>query len=147
VDRVAAPVRAGRADLVLGTRRPVGRRAWPAHARVANRVLAGVLRRRAGLVLADLGPLRVARRAELVALEVSDRGSGWPLEMVLRAARSGWTVAEVPVDYRRRAGRSKVTGTLAGTIGAVRDMRRVLATTAVPVGPATPVRDGGEGGR
>jgi glycosyltransferase involved in cell wall biosynthesis len=127
LDLVVAPVIAGRADLVLGARQPQ-RGAWPAHARTANRVLAAELRRRTGRTLTDLGPMRAARREPLLALGIADRRSGWPLEMVLRAARAGWHVEEVPVPYAPRIGRSKVTGTVRGTLQAVRDMRRVLAS-------------------
>ena len=84
--RVADPVARGRADLVLGARAPAPG-AWPAHARVANAVLAWELRRRAGVPLRDLGPMRAARREPLLALGIEDRRFGWPLEMVLRAAR------------------------------------------------------------
>jgi len=124
---VCDPVLRGEADLVLGARRPVGRGAWPLHARLANRYLARRLRRRTGRPLTDLGPMRAARREGLVALAVQDRRSGWPLEQVLRAAAAGWRISEVPVPYRPRTGRSKVTGTARGTLQAVRDMRRVLA--------------------
>ncbi len=122
---VAAPVIAGTADLVLGARRPE-RGAWPAHARLANRALALELRRRSGAVLTDLGPMRAARRRPLVELGIDDRRFGWPLEMVLRAAAAGWRIEEVPVRYRARTGRSKVTGTLRGTIRTARDMATVL---------------------
>jgi glycosyltransferase involved in cell wall biosynthesis len=124
--RVCAPVAGGAADLVLGARRPVGRGAWPAHARLANRYLARRVRRVAGAALRDIGPMRAARRDDLVGLGIVDRRFGWPLEMVLRAARAGWRIAEVPVPYAPRTGRSKVTGTLRGTVRAVRDMAAVL---------------------
>ncbi len=124
---VVAPVVAGEADLVLGARRPTTRRATPAHVRAANRYLARRLRRAIGAPLSDLGPMRAARRAALVDLGLTDRRFGWPLEMVLRAGHAGWHIAEVPVDYRPRIGRSKVTGTVRGTARAVVDMRRVLA--------------------
>lgn len=124
---VAGPVLAGHADLMLGARQPEGRGAWPAHARIANRYLARRLRRATGSELSDLGPMRAARREALVALAVEDRRSGWPLEQVLRAGAAGWRIAEVPVPYRPRTGRSKVTGTARGTLQAVRDMGRVLA--------------------
>jgi glycosyltransferase involved in cell wall biosynthesis len=117
---VARPVQSGEADLVLGARRP-HRGAWPLHARLANRVLA----RRLGL--RDLGPMRCARRADLIALEIADRRFGWPLEMVLLAQRALWRVEEVDVAYRPRAGRSNVTGTVRGTLRAMKDMRAVLA--------------------
>jgi glycosyltransferase involved in cell wall biosynthesis len=123
--QVALPVQRGEADLVLGARRPTQRGAWPFHARIANRAVASVVRRRTNVVLRDLGPMRAARREELLALGVVDRRFGWPLEMVLRAARAGWRVAEVDVDYRPRIGTSKVTGTVRGTLRTVHDMQRV----------------------
>jgi glycosyltransferase involved in cell wall biosynthesis len=122
---VTSPVERGEADLVLGRRRPE-RGSWPIHARVANRYLAGEVRRRTGAPLRDLGPMRAARRDALLGLDIADRRFGWPLEMVLRAARAGWRIAEVDVPYRARTGRSKVTGTVRGTARAVRDMRGVL---------------------
>ncbi|MBW8486885.1 glycosyltransferase family 2 protein [Actinomadura parmotrematis] len=124
--RLAAALDAG-ADLVLGRRRPAGRGAWPAHARLGNAVLARSLNRRAGTRLHDLGPMRAARRESLLALGLADRRFGYPLEMVLRAARAGWAIDELDVPYLPRNGRSKVTGTARGTVRAVRDMRRVLA--------------------
>lgn len=123
---VAAPVLAGGSVLSLGARR-ARPGAWPWHARTANRFLAWELRRRTGSELTDLGPMRAARRTELLELGMVDRRSGWPLEMVLRAHSAGWRIVEVPVVYRPRAGRSKVTGTLRGTVGAVNDMSRLLA--------------------
>jgi glycosyltransferase involved in cell wall biosynthesis len=124
--RVADPVAAGTADLMLGARRPVARGAWPVHARMANRALALELRRRTHVRLRDLGPMRAAPRERLLALGLRDRRFGWPLEMVLRAAAEGWTIAEVDVAYHPRDGRSKVTGTVRGTARAVRDMTRLL---------------------
>lgn len=124
---VAGPVLDGAADLVLGRRRPVTRRAWPLHARLANLELARMVHRRTGLRLHDLGPMRAARRAALLALDLTDRRSGYPLQTVVRAADAGWRVAETDVPYRPRTGRSKVTGTWRGTWQAVRDMRVVLA--------------------
>jgi glycosyltransferase involved in cell wall biosynthesis len=122
---IAGPVLAGERDLMLGARRPEPG-AWPRHARIANRALALELRRRTDLDLRDLGPMRAARRAPLLELGLRDRRFGWPLEMVLRAAEAGWTVGEVEVAYRPRAGRSKVTGTVRGTARAVRDMAAAL---------------------
>jgi glycosyltransferase involved in cell wall biosynthesis len=122
---VSEPVIAGKADLVLGTRVPESR-SWPLHARAANRLLAAEVRRRTRVRIRDIGPMRAARRRSLLQLDIRDRRFGWPLEMVLRAAHSGWTISEVDVAYRRRAGRSKVTGTVRGTARAVLDMSRVL---------------------
>ncbi|MFI1510853.1 glycosyltransferase family 2 protein [Streptomyces sp. NPDC020597] len=122
----------GEADLVLGRRRPQVRRAWPAHARVGNMALARMLRRRTGLRLHDLGPLRAGRREQLLALALTDRRSGYPLQMVVRAADAGWRVVEHDVPYLARTGASKVTGTWRGTWQAVRDMGRVLAEPPAP---------------
>ncbi|GGL31964.1 glycosyl transferase [Streptomyces anthocyanicus] len=119
-------IRAGTSDLVLGRRRPQARGAWPVHARAGNLALARMLRRRTGLRLHDLGPLRAARRERLLALGLTDRRSGYPLQMVVRAADAGWRIAEHDVPYLPRTGASKVTGTWRGTWHAVRDMRRVL---------------------
>lgn len=130
--RLAEPVRRGDADLVLGRRRPVGRGAWPVHARAGNAVLATLIRRGTGARLRDIGPMRVAGRKALLDLELEDRRFGYPLEMVVKAARAGWRIVETPVEYRPRTGRSKVTGTVRGTLRTVADMRRVLAVHATP---------------
>lgn len=126
--RVTAPVSSGTAELVLGRRRPTSRAAWPMHARVGNAALAWKLRRATGADVHDLGPMRAARRTELLDLGLVDRRFGYPLEMVLQASRAGWRVREVDVDYAPRAEgtRSKVTGTVSGTLRAVRDMSKVL---------------------
>ena len=116
----------GETDLLLGRRRPAGRGAWPLHARAGNLALARMLRRRTGLRLHDLGPMRAGRRADLLALDLTDRRSGYPLQMVVRASDAGLRVAETDVPYLPRTGRSKVTGTWRGTWQAVRDMRAVL---------------------
>ncbi len=125
--RVAGPVLAGDADLVLGRRRPRTRRAWPPHARFANLVLARLMRRATGLRLHDLGPMRAAGRDAMVALDLRDRRSGYPLETVLRAHAAGWRITEVDTPYAPRVGRSKVTGTVRGTMTAISDMSRLLA--------------------
>ena len=127
LSRVTDPVAHGTADLVLGARRPAPGASWPVHARLANGVLALELRRRAGVRITDIGPMRAARREALLALGIRDRRFGWPLEMVLRAAAAGWRIEEAPVTYLAREGRSKVTGTVRGTVRAVRDMAGVLA--------------------
>lgn len=122
---VAAPVAEASADLVLGARR-AQRGAWPLHARLANRVLAAEIRRRTGVAVSDLGPMRACRREPLLDLQLRDRRFGWPLEMVVRAASQGWRIVEIPVGYAPRTGRSKVTGTVRGTLRAVGDMATVL---------------------
>jgi glycosyltransferase involved in cell wall biosynthesis len=124
--RVAAAVQRGDADLCLGARR-AGPGAWPWHARLANRVLAAEVRRRSGASLTDIGPMRAAPRAALLELDLRDRRFGWPLEMVLKAVAAGWRVAEVPTSYRARdGGRSKVSGSVRGTLRAVLDMGALL---------------------
>ena len=127
---VSGPVRDGSIDLMLGRRAPTTQGAWPAHARLGNMVLSAELRRRAGVPLHDLGPMRAARREGLLALDLQDRRFGYPLEMVMRASAAGWRIGEAPVPYYPRTGKSKVTGTVGGTVKAVRDMRRVLASYA-----------------
>jgi glycosyltransferase involved in cell wall biosynthesis len=119
---VCDPVSSGAADLCLGTRQP-SPGAWPPHARLANRLLALEVNRRTGLRIRDMGPMRAARRAALVELDLRDRAFGWPLEMVLRASQERLEIREVGVPYHpRRGGRSKVTGTAVGTFRAIRDM-------------------------
>lgn len=135
---IAGPVLDGDADLVLGRRRPVSRDAWPLHARLANRELARLIRRRTGLRLRDLGPMRAARRTALLDLDLTDRRSGYPLEMLVGAADAGWRVRELDVPYTPRTGRSKVTGTWRGTWHAVRDMRAVLNRPPRAPGTAIP---------
>jgi dTDP-L-rhamnose 4-epimerase len=116
---------AGPAELVLGRRRPTSIRAWPPPARLGNAEVARRLRRR-GVPVRDLGPMRAARRADLLALPIADRRFGYPLELLLRAAEAGWRIVEVDVEYLPRAGRSKVTGTPLGAARAVRDMSALL---------------------
>jgi glycosyltransferase involved in cell wall biosynthesis len=125
LDRVAGPVLAAERELMLGARRP-DPGAWPLHARLANRALARRVRSRTGIALTDIGPMRAARRRDLLGLGIRDRRFGWPLEMVLRAAEAGWRVGEIEVSYRRRQGRSKVTGTVRGTLRAARDMSKAM---------------------
>lgn len=122
-------VRRGSADLAVGRRRPVGRGAWPWHARAGNHVVVWWLRRRAGLTVHDIAPMRVCRRADLLALDVRDRRFGYPVELLDKATRAGWRLVERDVAYRPRAvgTRSKVSGSLRGTVRAARDFWRVLA--------------------
>jgi len=127
IPQLAAALADG-ADLAICRRRPTSRAAWPLPARLANRELARRVRRRTGLRIQNVGPLRVARRAPLVALDLRDRRSGYPVETVLRAAEAGWRIDQVEVEYRERIGTSKVTGTLGGYLRAVRDMSAVLAS-------------------
>jgi glycosyltransferase involved in cell wall biosynthesis len=127
--RVADPVRAGLAEMAVGRRRPTTRAAWPVHARLGNAVLAHRLRRTTGLDVHDIGPMRAARRDDLLALGLRDRRFGYPLELFVAAGRAGWRVTEVDVDYAPRAAgtKSKVTGSVKGTLRAIKDMSAVLA--------------------
>lgn len=119
----------GTATLAVGRRRPTGRGTWPWHARLGNAVATAWLRARTGLNVHDIAPMRVCRREHLVDLGVEDRACGYPLELLVRAARRHWTVVEVDVAYRPRAQgtRSKVSGSVRGTARAVRDFARVMA--------------------
>jgi hypothetical protein len=144
--RVAEPVEDGTADLVMG-RRAAEPGAWPWHAAVGNRLLARIVARRGGGRLVDLGPMRAARRRDLLALGIEDRAFGWPFEMALRAATVGWRIEEVPVRYVARSGRSKVTGTLSGTVRAIRDTAAVARRVRPTQGRSAVARESPEGGR
>ncbi len=116
-----------RPDLVVGRRRPTAAGAWPWHARVGNAMLATRLRRRTGISVHDLGSVRVTRRSALLELGVQDRRFGYPIELLVRAARAGWHIHEVDVAYApRTAGRSKVTGSIVGTARALRDFAAAM---------------------
>ncbi|MCW2496188.1 glycosyltransferase family 2 protein [Jatrophihabitans sp.] len=118
----------GGADMVVARRRPTEPSAWPLHARLANRELARRIRRHTGVPLRDLGPLRVARRDAYRALKITDTRCGYPVETIVRASRAGWRIEQVDVAYWPRLGTSKVTGTLRGSLLAVRDMSAALTS-------------------
>lgn len=117
----------GSADLVIGSRmtEAKSRRALPAHARMGNRLATCLLRLFFGIRCSDLGPFRVLRRDALTALGMQDRGFGWTVEMQVRAQLAGWNVLELPVRYRERVGRSKISGTI---LGSVRAGTKIIAT-------------------
>jgi glycosyltransferase involved in cell wall biosynthesis len=123
-----ADVVAGRADLAVGRRRPVGPGTWPWHARAGNALVVAWLRRRIGLPAHDIAPMRVAGREALLGLLVTDRGFGYPVELLQRAVAAGWRFAEHDVGYHPRAAgtRSKVSGSVIGTVRTARDFARVL---------------------
>jgi hypothetical protein len=114
--------------MAVGRRRPVRRGVWPWHARAGTTLLATWLRRSSGFGVHDLAPMRVCRRDDLIALDIRDRRFGYPLELMVKAARAGWTVSEIDIAYRSRAAgtRSKVSGSLRGTTQAARDFLAVL---------------------
>ncbi|RDI49331.1 glycosyl transferase family 2 [Nocardia mexicana] len=109
-------------DMVVGRRRPRGSGAWPWHARLGNLLIAGLLRRRHGLAVHDIAAMRIARRDRLLALGPLHPRSGYPLELLIGAARAGWRIVERDISYRPRThGVSKVSGSVRGTVRAVRD--------------------------
>jgi glycosyltransferase involved in cell wall biosynthesis len=112
-----APLLRVEADLVLGSRMRRNGVVMPSHQRLGNLLFAWLLRRRFGLTLTDLGPYRAIRRDLLLELNMREHTYGWPLEMIVKTARLGRPILEVPVTYRPRiAGQSKVGGTLRGSI-------------------------------
>jgi glycosyltransferase involved in cell wall biosynthesis len=117
IPRVLGPVLAGRAGLVLGARTLDGRH--PRHAAAGTRLVARFVAWRWHIPITDFGPLRAIRTDLLRRLDMRDRAFGWPVEMVVKAAALGADILEVPVSHTPRlAGRSKVSGTLAGTVRA-----------------------------
>ncbi|KDO07731.1 glycosyltransferase [Amycolatopsis mediterranei] len=125
--RLVSAVESG-ADLAVGRRVPTGPGVWPWHARMGNLVLATLLRSR-GLPVRDIAPLRAVDRLALLRLDIADRAFGYPLELLIKAQRAGWQVREFDVRYGERAKgtKSKVSGSVRGTLRAVRDFGRVLA--------------------
>jgi glycosyltransferase involved in cell wall biosynthesis len=121
-------VRDGRADLAVGRRRPAQRGAWPWHARAGNALVVAWLRHRIEMPAHDIAPIRVAGRRALLDLGVRDRAFGYPVELLQRAVAAGWRFSEHDVAYLPRAEgtRSKVSGSLTGTIRTARDFARVL---------------------
>jgi len=117
ISLVLDPVLAGRADLVLGARQLGGRH--PVHAAAGTRFVARFVAWRWRVPITDFGPLRAIRVDLLQSLDMQDRAFGWPVEMVVKAAVRGARILEVPVSHTARlAGRSKVSGTLLGTVRA-----------------------------
>ncbi|MGH7319441.1 MAG: glycosyltransferase family 2 protein [Candidatus Rokuibacteriota bacterium] len=118
--RLLTPLEADCADLVLGVRGFGGAGSdHPRHAVLGTRAVATIVRWRFGVRLRDIGPFRAIRRSALLALNLRDRGYGWPVEMVVKAAHRGLRIAEVEVTQRPRlGGRSKVAGTFRGSLRA-----------------------------
>ena len=116
------------ADMAIGRRRPVPGLKWPWHARLGTAAVCWRLRTRHGLQVHDIAPMRVARREALLSLGVADRRSGYPLELLVRAAQAGWTVTERDVGYGpRTGGTSKVSGSVKGSAIAALDFWRVIS--------------------
>ena len=116
------------ADMAVGRRRPLPGVRWPWHARLGTQVVCWRLRQRHGIAVHDIAPMRVARRDAVIELGVADRRSGYPLELLVRAAAAGWTVVERDVAYgSRTGGKSKVSGSVRGSFLAILDFWRVIS--------------------
>ncbi|WP_420456265.1 glycosyltransferase family 2 protein [Rubrivirga sp.] len=149
---ILAPIERGQADLVIGSR-VLGQRAGRVEpgallpqARWGNALAVALVRARWGVRFTDLGPFRAVRWDALARLGMRDETFGWTVEMQVRAARAGLRTAEVPVAYRRRVGRSKITGTVSGTVRAGTAILWTVGVHAVrgPLPPAPrlpPTRD------
>lgn len=118
----------GRATMAVGRRRPTGRGVWPWHARLGNRAVVAYLRLRSDFPVRDIAPIRVCRRQDLLDLDVRDRRFGYPVELMQKAVAAGWVITERDVAYHPRAlgTKSKVSGSVLGTIRATRDFAGVL---------------------
>ena len=116
------------ADMVIGRRRPVRGLRWPWHARLGTAAVSWRLRTRHDLPVHDIAPMRVARRDALLRLGVEDRRSGYPVELLVRAAAAGWRVVERDVGYGpRTGGKSKVSGSAKGSLVAAVDFWRAIS--------------------
>ncbi|MEJ2657817.1 MAG: glycosyltransferase family 2 protein [Desulfobacterales bacterium] len=118
LDAIATPVVQDRSDLVIGSRLKgkLERGAMPLHGRLGNRLVVMLLRLLYGVRISDIGSFRAIKTNVLFDLKMEQMTYGWPVEMVAKAARRGLRIQSVPIDYRRRIGTSKVTGTVKGTI-------------------------------
>jgi glycosyltransferase involved in cell wall biosynthesis len=114
------PIIDGRADITLGSRlgKQSIRGALPWHAAFGNRLAARLIRFLYGVGISDLGPFRAGRADVLQRLALEETTYGWAVEMILKAALGGFRIVEVPVSYYPRIGKSKISGTLRGTVGA-----------------------------
>ena len=118
LEMVAGPVMDDRADLVIGSRIKgiLEKGAMPLHGRLGNRLIVSILRLLYGANISDIGSFRAIKSQTLFGLKMEQMTYGWPVEMVVKAARKGLRIQSVPINYRRRIGKSKVTGTIRGTI-------------------------------
>jgi len=128
LSRILSSVTSGDLDLCIGSRLIGDAEAGSMHLlqHAGTRVACVLLRNLYGLDATDLGPLRAINWQSLMRLDMQDRAFGWTAEMQAKAARAGMKVAEVPVSYRRRRGRSKISGTVNGTYRAGRDIISTL---------------------
>lgn len=119
------PIQEDQADFVIGTRKPSEKGAILPQARFGNKLATFLIKAFYGVKYTDLGPFRAIRRSQLTALDMQDQTYGWTVEMQLKAAKMGIRVQEIPVNYRKRIGTSKISGTL---IGSVRAGIKILTT-------------------
>lgn len=132
--QLVAPIEAGRADLVIGSRATgrAARGSLTPQQRAGNALAGLLLTHLYRVPTTDLGPFRAIRWDTLRALDMVDRNYGWTVEMQIKAAQRGFRCAEVPVSYRPRIGQSKVSGTVRGTVGASVKILGLLARYALP---------------
>jgi glycosyltransferase involved in cell wall biosynthesis len=146
IRRLAEPVRAGDVEMVRGRRRSGDAAGVHLHAALGNAAVSFLLRGLYAAPVRDMGPFRAVRFAALRALELDDPAYGWYVQMDLRALRAGWRVDELPVAFRRRrTGRSKISGSLRGSLRAARGLLAALGRELVrPPGgrPEPPARRG-----
>jgi glycosyltransferase involved in cell wall biosynthesis len=117
---ILTPIIEGRADITLGSRfgGKRNRGALPWHQSFGNRLAAGLIRLLYGVKISDLGPFRAGRVDVLRALALEETTYGWAVEMIVKGAIAGFRIVEVPVSYYPRIGKSKISGTVKGTVGA-----------------------------
>lgn len=115
-----APIAEGRADITIGSRLAGPRTpgALPWHALLGNWLAACLITSLYGLKISDLGPFRAVRADTLHAVELEETTFGWAVELILKGATQGFRIIEVPVSYHPRIGKSKISGTFRGTVGA-----------------------------
>ena len=137
MEMLVSPIAENRADFVIGSRTlsDGSRRALTRQQHWGNRLATVLIRWRFGYQFTDLGPFRAIRRGVLEALSMKDRGYGWTVEMQVKAACAGLRVVEVPVRYRPRIGRSKVSGTFCGAVGAGVKILYTIGRYALKYGP------------
>ena len=118
LELIAAPVISGQSDLVIGSRigGKLEKGSMPLHAKLGNRIIVFLLRLLYGVRITDIGSFRAIRTRVLSDLHMEQMTYGWPVEMVVKAARKGLRIQSVPIRYRKRIGVSKVTGSLRGSV-------------------------------
>ena len=117
LDLITAPLIQKQADLTIGSRigGELERGSMPLHGRLGNRLVVLILRGLYGVRITDIGSFRAIRTRALFNLNMEQMTYGWPVEMIVKAARKGLRIKSIPIRYRKRIGVSKVTGTLRGS--------------------------------